>query len=241
MLDGILGGSFCAKDGFLEDCDGVTNRMLRIARDRGAKLVLQPVTQIDRENERWRISTPSDSWIAKDLVIAAGVDSCGLATQVGIGLPITPERRRLAYTEPFAARTMSPLVVALERGFAGKQLLNGVFYLGWLGETGESDNLTFIERALTAGATLLPALAELPVRRVVEGLYDSTPDHRPILGKAAEGLFLATGLSGHGFMLAPAVGKMMADLIARGYEDPLFEEFTLQRFSQATLREGLQI
>jgi len=31
VLEGILGGSFCAEDGFLEDCDGVTNRMLRIA------------------------------------------------------------------------------------------------------------------------------------------------------------------------------------------------------------------
>ena len=174
-------------------------------------------------------------------MIAAGVDSRELAAQVGIELPITPERRRLAYTEPLTARTMSPLVVALERGFAGKQLLNGVFYLGWLGETEESDNLTFIERALSAGETLLPALAELPVRRVVEGLYDSTPDHRPILGKAASGLFLATGFSGHGFMLAPAVGKMMADLIANGDEDPLFEEFTLQRFAEATSKEGLQI
>lgn len=241
VLDGILGGSFCSEDGFLEDCDGVTNRMLRIARDRGARLVLQAVTSIQRDEEGWKVSTPSDSWIAKHLVIAAGVDSRELAGRIGVDLPITPERRRLAYTEPFAARAMCPLVVALERSFAGKQLLNGVFYLGWLGETEDSDNLTFTERALSAGETFLPALAELPVRRVVEGFYDSTPDHRPILGAAGPGLFLAAGFSGHGFMLAPAVGKMMADLIANSHEDPLLDEFSLHRFEQATSKEGLQI
>ncbi len=241
VLDGVVGASFCAEDGFLEDCDGITNRMLRCARDRGAKLVLQEVVDLQRSEGNWEVSTSTDSWTAQHLVIAAGIGSRGLANQVGVDLPITPERRRLAYTEPFRAGTMSPLVVALERGFAGKQLLNGVFYLGWLGETGESDNLTFIERALTAGATLLPALAELPVRRIVEGFYDSTPDRRPILGSAGKGLFLATGFSGHGFMLAPAVGEMMAYLIASGRKDPLLEEFSLQRFAQTISKEGLQI
>jgi sarcosine oxidase subunit beta len=240
-LDGIMGGSFCTEDGFLEDCDGVSNRMLRCARDRGATLVLQEVADIQRNDGTWTVSTPADSWVAKQLVIAAGVDSRALIGRVGLDLPIKPERRRLAYSEPFAAQTMSPLVAALERGFAGKQLLNGVFYLGWLGETEESDNLTFIERALTAGATLLPALAELPVRRVVEGFYDSTPDHRPILGNIAPDLFLASGFSGHGFMLAPAVGKLMADLIADGCKDPLLEEFSLQRFANVISKEGLQI
>ena len=182
VLDGVIGGSFCAEDGFLEDCDGVSNRMLRRARDRGAKLVLQEILDIKREDGMWRLTTATDSWITRQVVIATGVDAPALAQKIGLTVPITPERRRLAYTEPLPQALMHPLVVALERGFAGKQLLNGVFYLGWLAETPDSDNLTFTEHALSAGATLLPALAELPVRRVVEGFYDSTPDHRPILG-----------------------------------------------------------
>jgi sarcosine oxidase subunit beta len=241
VLDGMIGGAFCAEDGFLEDCDGVTNRMLRCARERGAKLVLQQVVEIRKDGGNWRLSTPTDSWTAGQVIIAAGVDSSELAAAVGVKLPITPERRRLAYTEPSTERAMSPLTVALERGFAGKQLMNGVFYLGWLGETEDSDNLTFIERALTAGASLLPTLAELPVRRVVEGLYDSTPDHRPILGEVGEDVFLAAGFSGHGFMLAPAVGEMMAELIANGRADPLLNEFSIRRFEQTTTKEGLQI
>lgn len=138
---------------------------------------------------------------------------------------------------------MAPLVVALERSFAGKQLRNGVFYIGWLGEAPESDDLTFTEQALTAGATLLPLMAEIPVRRVITGYYDSTPDHRPILGgiSGLDGLYLATGFSGHGFMLAPAIGEMMAQLVTGSKIDPLFQEFTLERFAASPLSEGLQI
>ena len=201
------------------------------------------MVSLAREGSKWRVSTATESWLTGQVVVAAGVDSQSLAGSVGVNLPITVERRRLAYTEPHLGNLMHPLVVALERSFAGKQLLNGVFYIGWLGETPGSDDLSFIEAALTAGATLLPLMADLPVRRVITGHYDSTPDHRPILGNIGglDGLYLAAGFSGHGFMLAPAVGDIMANLIAGAGRDPLLEEFSLQRFAANTSAESLQI
>jgi glycine/D-amino acid oxidase-like deaminating enzyme len=42
-------------------------------------------------------------------------------------------------------------------------------------------------------------------------------------------------------MLAPAVGEIMANLIAGVRVDPLLEEFSLQRFTANTFDEGLQI
>jgi sarcosine oxidase, subunit beta len=50
------------------------------------------------------------------------------------------------------------------------------------------------------------------------GLYEMTPDHRAIIDRAPgiEGLFLATGFSGHGVMHAPATGRIVADLILKG-------------------------
>jgi sarcosine oxidase subunit beta len=243
VCDNILGGSFCGEDGFLEDCDGFTNSLMRCAREKGFQLTLQEVVSLSQEDRMWRLDTETESWLAKHLVVAAGVHSQFLTDFVGVSLPITVERRRLAYTGPRAGAFMRPLVVAAERSFAGKQLRNGVFYLGWLGETPGSDDLTFTENALTAGATLLPIMAHLPVRRIITGYYDSTPDHRPILGGVTglDRFYLAAGFSGHGFMLAPAVGKIMADLIAGSVIDPLLKEFSLQRFANATGVEGLQI
>ncbi len=241
--EGILGGSFCAEDAFLEDCDGFTHSLLRRAREKGFQLKLDEVTNLKREGPEWRIETMTGSWLAKQVVVAAGTDSPSIAAYVGVHLPITVERRRLAYTERCDGDFMHPLVVALERSFAGKQLRNGVFYLGWLGETSESDDLAFTEQALTRGATFLPLMASIPVRRVITGYYDSTPDHRPILGGVSglDGFYLATGFSGHGFMLAPAVGELVTSLIAGSKSDPLLQEFSLQRFTSGTANEGLQI
>ncbi len=243
VCDGIRGGSFCAEDGFLEDCDGITNRLLRRARDKGFELALQEVVSLVREGNAWQVRTTTESLLAGQVVIAAGCDSPYLAGLVGVNLPIAMERRRLAYTEPRPGNLMHPLVVALERSFAGKQLLNGVFYIGWLGETPGSDDLSFTENALAAGATLLPLMADLPVRRVIAGYYDSTPDRRPILGgiNGLDDLYVAAGFSGHGFMLAPAVGEIMAGLMTGAGVDPLLQEFSLQRFAANPSAEGLQI
>ena len=47
------------------------------------------------------------------------------------------------------------------------------------------------------------------------GLFTVTPDWHPVLGKIPEidGLFCATGFSGHGFKLSPMVGVVMSELV----------------------------
>jgi sarcosine oxidase subunit beta len=66
--------------------------------------------------------------------------------------------------------------------------------------------------------TRIPALAEAPYARGHAGIYDVTPDQRPILDEipGIDGLFVAAGFSGTGFKTAPAVGAAMAELIATG-------------------------
>ncbi len=50
---------------------------------------------------------------------------------------------------------------------------------------------------------------------LIDGIYDTTPGHAAILGpvEGLPGLWLAAGFSGHGFMMAPAVGRALADWI----------------------------
>lgn len=239
-IDGLAGGSFCHEDGFLEDCDGVTNAFARVARSRGARVVYDEIRHLASAPGGWRLSTANETIDVQQVVVAAGVDTVALVSDV-VGVPIVAERRRLAYTMPAPAGLTPPLVAALERGFAIKQLTNGVCYLGWLGDRPDVDDLTFIERSLESAATVFPLLHELPVRRIVGGIYDTTPDHRAILAEVASGLFIAAGFSGHGFMIAPAVGELMAGLVAGAPEDRLLGAFSLQRFSARAKDEGLQI
>jgi sarcosine oxidase subunit beta len=61
-----------------------------------------------------------------------------------------------------------------------------------------------------------PALAACELRQGWLGLMTISPDWQPVLGALPEapGLYCATGFSGQGFKISPAVGDLMAGLIA---------------------------
>ncbi len=73
------------------------------------------------------------------------------------------------------------------------------------------------------------------VERAWAGLYDMTPDAHPIIGRAGEGVYVACGFSGHGFMQAPAVGAAVAAELLD--EEPSFDlsHYRLDRFAGETL------
>ncbi len=242
-LEAVVGGSFCAEDGFVEDCHGVTIQLARRAERLGVRVVNACARGLARTGANWQVFTEESAIRCHHLVLANGHGSVELLSSLGPRLPIADEPRRLAFTIPCRPRLLPPLLVAPERGFAAKQLSNGVFYFGWLRETAGQDDLDFLEKGLSAGATVVPVLAELPVRRILRGRYDTTPDHRPILGPVDgfPNLHLAVGFSGHGFMIAPAVGEVIATSIAERRPDPDLESFSLSRFSGVTNSEGLVI
>ena len=61
----------------------------------------------------------------------------------------------------------------------------------------------------------LVGVDELGLRIGWAGLYEVTPDHNALIGRAdeVEGFVYATGFSGHGFLMGPAVGEVVRDLV----------------------------
>jgi sarcosine oxidase, subunit beta len=61
----------------------------------------------------------------------------------------------------------------------------------------------------------IPKLAGAEVMRGVTGVYDMTPDSRPLLGEipGITGLYVCAGFSGMGFKISPAIGLVMSELI----------------------------
>jgi len=245
-LEGVTGAGYCGEDGFVEDCDGVTRAFAERAVRGGARVLYQEVRAIQPVSARhraWEVHAGGRTYGARHLVLAAGVDTLPLTASFGLSVPIRAERRRLGFTEPYPELVMTPLVIAPELEFAGKQLTYGVFYFGWLGERPEDDDLVFIERGLCGGARLLPLFEDIAVRRILTGTYDNSPDSRPVLGPVPnwKGLHLAVGFSGHGFMIAPAVAHILASCIT-GRECQLpIEPFSIERFSQDSEPEELVI
>jgi glycine/D-amino acid oxidase-like deaminating enzyme len=72
------------------------------------------------------------------------------------------------------------------------------------------------------------------------GPYDITPDWNPVLGPlpGLDGLFLAYGFSGHGFKLAPAVGRVVAQAVLGQQTDVDIQGYDISRFSKGQLLEG---
>lgn len=61
--------------------------------------------------------------------------------------------------------------------------------------------------------TIMPAVAELELLEATCRARPGTPDNAPYLGRAADGLVVATGFFRHGVLLAPAAARYSADLI----------------------------
>ncbi len=67
--------------------------------------------------------------------------------------------------------------------------------------------------------------ASLPVERAWAGFCTATPDRHPLVGAlpGAEGVYVATGWQGHGFMRAPAIGERLAVQVLGGERIPAFD------------------
>ena len=225
----ILGGSFCATDGFVDPYSVMTGFM-RKAMERGARLLRETeVTGIALDARGVTGVETSRGFVrGRTVVNAAGAWAGGVARLAGVDLPVAPLRRMLVPTEPFdKVSPRSPMVVDMNSGFHYRPEGRGLL-LAW-NDPQETPGFKlnfdrgFIEKVLTRGVQRLPCLEEAQVnpRRAWAGLYEMTPDHHPVLGpvKQVPGLFLANGFSGHGVMHSPATGRIVTDLILRGKSD----------------------
>lgn len=87
----------------------------------------------------------------------------------------------------------------------------------------------------------LPALQGVPITDAWAGMVDATPDMVPVLDRtpSPEGLWIATGFSGHGFGIGPGAGRVMADLVLGRPPGHDLRRFRFSRFSDGSkLRLG---
>jgi sarcosine oxidase, subunit beta len=97
----------------------------------------------------------------------------------------------------------------------------------------------FIDLTVDKVGTRFPGFTDAAISSSYAGCYDVTPDWNPVISKTSiGGLMVVAGFSGHGFKIAPAVGRLVADLIVDGRSaDPRIPEsdFRLSRFADGDL------
>ena len=81
-----------------------------------------------------------------------------------------------------------------------------------------------------------PWVAEAGIAEVWAGMIDVTPDAVPYICEAPglEGLFIGTGMSGHGFGIGPGVGRVLADLVLGRSPGHDLSRFRFGRFTDGS-------
>jgi sarcosine oxidase subunit beta len=197
------------------------------------------VTGIDTTGERVRTVHTDRGQIACSTVIcAAGAWSAQIGDMVGVHLPVRPVRRQLAFTTPLTPPAPTiPFTIDFSSTAYFHNSDDGLL-LG-LADPDQPDGFDttwtshWLELFRAAARRAAPALADMEVAGGWAGLYEVTPDHNALIGRAGEpGNFLyATGFSGHGLCQAPAVGEIVRDLYLDRTPFVDVSPFTADRFT----------
>ncbi len=240
-LEGVLGATFCATDG-LGNPHEITQAYERRARDLGARFRFGvEANGLLREGHRVTGVRTSEGDIAAPVVVnAAGAWAAEVAAWAGVDLPVKPYRRHCFVTHPMPwVHEQLPMIVDMKSGVYMHRESGGLLLgLADRDETPSFDTSTnwdFLEKVVEPAMARVPPLAEAEIAHGWAGLYETTPDHNAVLGhpEGTEGLLLANGFSGHGFMQAPAIGQLMAEWIVDGRPSLDLGELRLERFRDA--------
>ncbi len=169
------------------------------------------------------------------VVNAAGPWAGHLLAERELDYPLQAIRPEQAYLEPpgdFGDRTT--MYADLVTGIYWKPEPAGWTRIGKMSYEGDDEvpdpdhydegvDQAFIDFTREAITERLPAFTRATSWGGCGALYTITPDAHPLIGPVPEidGLFLASGFSGHGFKLAPSVGKGLTALITGGDPAPL--------------------
>jgi len=242
--DGLLAAAWSPTDGHCTP-ESVVLGYATAARRHGARLVPHCAVTGVRVQDGAITGVETDrGTVATDTVVcAAGPWSQAVGAMAGVDLPVTPLRRQIVVTEPVPHLPPElPMTIDFATSFyfhgEGRGLLMGLsdpderpgFSLdrsdAWLPRLGE------------VVARRAPALADVGLRSGWAGLYEMTPDHNALIGESAQvARFLyATGFSGHGFLMGPAVGEVVRDLVLRRSPPVDVTALSADRFRSQSLR-----
>lgn len=245
VVDDLVGGTFCPDDGSA-DPYGLLQAFLGLARARGLRvLTSEAVVSVDRDGDRVSgVTTPRDRYRAPVVVNAAGPYADQIGALAGIVIPSKPYRRQVMVTEPVPDLPETfPLTVDLDTGWYVHRQGKSALLMGGTDKDRHPGHDTRVDweafdLVFKAAAKRVPPLAEAKVMRAYAGIRDLTPDYHGILGEAGvvPGFYVACGFSGHGFMHAPAIGLLMAELILDGRARSMdIGPLALERFERGAL------
>jgi sarcosine oxidase subunit beta len=242
----VIGASFCPTDGHVNPFL-VTFGFFKKAKSLGAQFYThEAVREIRLQKGKVAAVVTDRNTFETDLVVdAAGTAGRKVANMVGLDFPMRPLFSEAMITEPYPA--LFKQMIGHAKGlFYGRQTVHGPFF--WGGFIGTEQFIYregkplfhYIGPAISRLVIdFFPVLKDVHVIRMWSGLIAQMSDGIPILGFAQEvpGFVFATGFSGHGFGLAPVIGRLISELILDCTTSIPISDFCYGRFSRGSDQE----
>jgi 4-methylaminobutanoate oxidase (formaldehyde-forming) len=240
QVDDVVGAAFLPTDGQANPSD-ITQALIKGARMAGATLVEGVAVQdILVEDERVRGILAGNRRIACDkLVLCGGLWTAALAARAGVAVPLAAVHHQYIVTEAIAGVTPGlPTLRDPDRLTYYKEEVGGLVMGGyepnpipWAGgHVPEdfafrllADDWDHFEPIMALSLGRVPALAEVGIKQMINGLESFTPDGNWIIGETPEvrNLFVGAGFNAFGIASAGGAGMALAEWVADG--EPPFD------------------
>lgn len=184
------------------------------------------------------VETPGGSIATRRIVNCAGPQTGLIAAMVGVQVPVAPVRLEAMVTAPLP-RLFDVAMVG--HGLSLRQTRRGNIHFNggpheWIDVDATSEpakpNTPIVRNMARRLAELLPSIANIQALRSWAGIVEVTPDQTSIIEQlpSPEGMVIATA-SGHGFGLAPSLGKAICGLVLEGRSPIPIDGLGLARFA----------
>ncbi|MDY0074820.1 MAG: FAD-binding oxidoreductase [Acholeplasmataceae bacterium] len=218
--DAFYSATFCQTDGHLNPFK-MTEAYYLAAKSLGVTFSFyEEVTSIDTLDHKIQaVYTNKETYQTNVVINAAGGYSHEIGKMAGIDIPVYSENHEILATEP-VEKMQGPMVMSFSKNIYCQQVPHGAFLMGRSNPDAKPSHQiestwSFLDHMSKTLIDIMPKVAELRVVRQWGGSYNMSPDRQPIIGGTdeLEGFYMACGFSGHGFMLAPMTGLLLAEVI----------------------------
>jgi D-hydroxyproline dehydrogenase subunit beta len=237
QLTGDLAGALLVPGDAVVYQPVATRFLLACAERDGARLERGEVTAVEADGVSLRDGRRLD---ARRVVLAGGVRSSSLLA----GLGVRPRKGHLIITDRYPGFVRHQLVelgyLASAHGGADESVAfnvqprrNGQLLIGSSRQFDIDDPAVeprVLDRMVRLAERYLPDITRLNALRCWTGFRPATADHLPLIGRAPNGVWCATGHEGLGITTAPATARLLVELMRGETPHIAPEPFAADRF-----------
>ena len=244
LSEQVRAALYCPEDG-VADHTATTRGLAQAAQRHGAEIREQTcVISLEREGDRITAVLTADAEripVRRYVLLLANAQVPEmLQTHFGIVLPVWRILPQIVLTAPVISPPVYHLIGHAQRRLAIKTTPDNRLMIsgGWRGQwnptTGQGDTQQEqIQGNVAEAVAVYPCLQGIAVAEAAADRPETLAvDGIPIIDRVPDtsNAFFATGWSGHGWAIAPAVCQLLATWVATGYMPALLQPFVYSRF-----------